>query len=200
MAAAGLARKRVAVGARIVRRDGAPATRKRATTGAAAGVPAPARRHGLPPVLAPDTRVLVLGSFPGEASLSAQAYYAHPRNHFWPIVGALLGEPLAGLPYSERLARLLVGRIGLWDTIVACTRAGSLDTAIRAATRAETSRVRAEAPLVALVCFNGRTAARAEAAWRAAGYATIALPSTSPAYTRPLAEKLAAWRAIADHL
>jgi len=168
-----------------------------------AGAPLPMsarRRRGLPPVLAADTRVLILGSFPGEASLAARQYYAHPRNHFWPLLAEIVGEPLAAMPYADRLARLRAHRIGVWDTIVACERAGSLDTAIRAATRAETSRVRAEAPLVALVCFNGRTAARAEAAWRAAGYATIALPSTSPAYTRPLAEKLAAWRAIADHL
>lgn len=158
------------------------------------------RRRGLPPVLAADARVLILGSFPGEASLAAQAYYAHPRNHFWPLLAEIVGEPLAAMPYAQRLDRLRAHRIGLWDTIVACTRAGSLDTAIRAATRAETSRVRAAAPLVALVCFNGKTAARAAPAWRDAGYATLALPSTSPAYTRPFAEKLAAWRAIADHL
>jgi len=158
------------------------------------------RRRGLPPVLAADTRVLILGSFPGEASLAANEYYAHPRNHFWPLLAAIVGEPLAAMPYTERLARLRAHRIGVWDTIVACERAGSLDTAIRAATRAGTSRVRAAAPLVTLVCFNGKTAARAEAAWRNAGYATIALPSTSPAYTRSFAEKLAAWRTIADHL
>jgi hypoxanthine-DNA glycosylase len=206
MAAAGLARKSGGAGARIVRRDGAPATRKRATPAVAAGVPAttstpapapvPRRQHGLPPVLAPDTRVLVLGSFPGEASLSAQAYYAHPRNHFWPIVGALLGEPLAGLPYPERLARLLARRIGLWDTIVACERRGSLDGAIRNAERGDVARVRRAAPALVAVAFNGQTAGRAAPAWQAAGYATLALPSTSPAYTQPLATKLAAWRAL----
>jgi hypoxanthine-DNA glycosylase len=158
------------------------------------------RRRGLPPVLAADARVLILGSFPGEASLAAREYYAHPRNHFWPLLAEIVGEPLAAMPYAQRLDRLRAHRIGVWDTIVACARAGSLDTAIRAATRAETSRVRAAAPLVTLVCFNGKTAARAAPAWRDAGYATIALPSTSPAYTRPFAEKLAAWRAIADHL
>jgi len=158
------------------------------------------RRRGLPPVLAADTRVLILGSFPGEASLAARQYYAHPRNHFWPLLAAVVGEPLSELPYADRLASLLAHRIGVWDTIVACARAGSLDVAIRDATRGETGRVRRAAPDVALVCFNGVTAARAAPAWRAAGYATIALPSTSPAYTRPFAEKLAAWRRIADHL
>ena len=41
---------------------------------------------------------------------------------------------------------------------------------------------------------------RAEGRWREAGYTTLVLPSSSPAYTRPFAEKLAAWRAIAAFL
>lgn len=167
---------------------------------AAVETPRARRRRGLPPVLALDTRVLILGSFPGEASLAARQYYAHPRNHFWPLLGAIVGEPLPTMPYARRLACLQAHGIGVWDAIVACERAGSLDAAIRAATHAETARVRRTAPAVALVCFNGKTAARAAPAWRAAGYATLVLPSTSPAYTRPFAEKLAAWRAIGGHL
>lgn len=198
MAAAGLARKRGGGSARVAGPDAATAARKRASAAAASDAPAAgrARRQGLPPVLAPGTRVLILGSFPGDASLAARAYYAHPRNHFWPVVGALLGEPLPDLPYGERLARLQSRGIGLWDTIVACERRGSLDGAIRNAERAEVARVRRDAPGLVAVAFNGQTAARAAPSWRAAGYATLALPSTSPAYTRPLAEKIAAWRAL----
>jgi double-stranded uracil-DNA glycosylase len=155
-----------------------------------------ARKRGLAPVLARDTRVLILGSFPGEASLAARQYYAHPRNDFWPLVGAAIGTPLAGLPYRRRLDVLRARGIGLWDVIVACERRGSLDGAIRNAQHGEIDRVRRVAKGLALVCFNGRTAARREPAWRAAGYATLVLPSSSPAYTRPFAEKLAAWGAI----
>ncbi len=151
-------------------------------------------------MLAPHTRVLVLGSFPGVASLAAGAYYAHPRNHFWPIMAALLEEPLVAMAYKARLERLRARRVGLWDTIVACARPGSLDAAIRDATFATPAQIARRAPAVDLVCFNGMTAARAAPAWEVAGYATLALPSTSPAYTRPQAEKLALWRAIADHL
>src|SRR5512137_1300934 len=80
--------------------------------------PPAARKHGLSPVLDEHTRVLVLGSFPGEASLAASQYYAHPRNHFWPIVAAVLGEDFAAEPYRTRLARLRAHGVGLWDTIV----------------------------------------------------------------------------------
>ncbi len=154
------------------------------------------RKHGLSPVLARTTRVLILGSFPGEASLAAQQYYAHPRNHFWPLVAALIDAPLTTLPYRERIDQLRANGIGLWDVIVACNRRGSLDGAIRMAEHGDIGRVRRAAPAVALVCFNGKTAARALPAWRDAGYATLALPSSSPAYTRPFSEKLAAWRQI----
>ncbi len=160
----------------------------------------PQRKHGLPPVLARDAQVLILGSFPGEASLAAKQYYAHPRNHFWPLVGALVDAPLAALAYRERLAALRAHGIGLWDTIVVCERRGSLDGAIRNAERADVAHVRRAAPKVALVCFNGQTAARAAPVWHDAGYATLVLPSSSPAYTKPFAEKLAAWRAIGDFL
>ena len=155
---------------------------------------------GLPPVLRRDARVLILGSFPGAASLAAGQYYAHPRNHFWPLLAAITGEPLATLPYPRRLAVLRASGIALWDAIVACRRQGSLDSAIRDPVPAQAARVRRAAPAVALVCFNGQRAAHSAPAWHDAGYATLALPSSSPAYTRPFAEKLAVWRAIGKFL
>ncbi len=157
-------------------------------------------RHGLPPVLDAGTRVLVLGSFPSEASLAAGQYYAHPRNHFWAIMETLLDEPLHEHAYVDRLASLRARGIGLWDTIVACRRDGSLDAAIRDASRVELALIRRDAPHVELVAFNGTTAARAAPVFAAAGYATVALLSTSPAHTLPLARKLAAWRVLGERL
>jgi len=158
------------------------------------------RLRGLPPVAARDARALILGSFPGEASLAARQYYAHPRNHFWSLLAALLDEPLPTLDYPARLERVQRHGVALWDTIVGCERTGSLDTAIRNAERGEVARMKRAAPGLRLVCFNGQTAGRAEPLWRAAGYATLVLPSTSPAYTRPFAEKLAAWRPLSEFL
>jgi hypoxanthine-DNA glycosylase len=159
-----------------------------------------ARQQGLPLIADTGTRVLILGSFPGVASLAARQYYAHPRNHFWPILAVLLGEPLAALPYRERIAWLAARGVGLWDTIVACRRPGSSDGAIRDAVRGEVHRIHRVAPTLRAVAFNGNTAARGAPAWAAAGYATLRLPSTSPAYTRPFEEKLAAWRALVPWL
>lgn len=153
-----------------------------------------ALQRGLPPVLDAATRVLILGSFPGVASLSARQYYAHPRNHFWPLIGALLDMPLTELPYARRLAALRARRIGLWDTIVRCTRAGSADAAIRQAELAEIAWARRRAPKLALVAFNGQTAARAAPLWREAGYLIRVLPSSSPAYTLRFSDKLRMWR------
>lgn len=155
---------------------------------------------GLAPVIARDTRVLVLGSVPGVASLAAKQYYAHPRNHFWPVLAAILQEPLTTLAYRERLRRIRAHRVGIWDTIVACERRGSLDADIRHALDGEIDRVTRVAKDLRAVCFNGATAARAESAWRDAGLVTLRLPSTSPAYTRPLAEKIAAWKPLAAWL
>jgi double-stranded uracil-DNA glycosylase len=157
----------------------------------------PGKRHrGLAPIVAPDARVLILGSFPSEASLAARQYYAHPRNHFWPMLSALLNEPLGAMSYPARIARVRAHGIAIWDTIVACEREGSLDAAIRNAERGHIARIRRVARDIRAVAFNGGTAARAEPIWRAAGYETILMPSTSPAYTIPLAKKIERWRAL----
>jgi hypoxanthine-DNA glycosylase len=152
---------------------------------------------GLAPVIAPDTRVLVLGSFPGAASLAAGQYYAHPRNQLWPILSVLTGEDLARLPYAERLPRLLGHGIGLWDVLGACVREGSLDAAIRQPAANDFSRLRALCPQLDTVGFNGQASGKFAPQFAAAGYRTLVLPSTSPAHAAlTLAQKVEQWRAL----
>lgn len=138
--------------------------------------------QGLPPVWREDARILLLGSFPGNASLAARAYYAHPRNQFWPIMGRLTGEPTAELPYDARLALLRRHRIALWDTVGRCHRQGSLDSAIREALGNEFQPLLARLPHLQLIGFNGQHAGRQQAFFQSLGYQTVVLPSTSPAY------------------
>ena len=104
-----------------------------------------------------NTRLVVLGSFPSVASLAAQQYYAHPRNHFWPILAALWGVALTALPYDQRRARGL----GIWDVQAHCLREGSLDSAIRAAVPNDLQMLRQQAPGLQAVAHNGGESARA---------------------------------------
>jgi len=150
------------------------------------------------PAGAPDARLLILGSLPGEASLAAQRYYAHPTNQFWRLLGQAIGEELAALDYEARLVRLAAREIALWDVVAEARRAGSLDGAIRAATPNELAAYIASHPRLEGVAFNGRTAAAIGR--RALGdrpqLALIDLPSSSAALTRPFAEKARAWAVI----
>lgn len=152
---------------------------------------------GLAPVIAANTRILILGSFPGAASLAAQQYYAHARNQLWPILSALTGEDLAGLPYAERLPRLLAHGFGLWDVLGACERKGSLDSAIRNPAANDFARLRELCPVLETVGFNGQTSGKFAPEFAQAGYRTVMLPSTSPAHASLSFDlKLARWRKL----
>jgi hypoxanthine-DNA glycosylase len=161
--------------------------------------PAPVLR-GLAPVIRPDARLLILGSFPGERSLLDAQYYAHPRNQFWPIVGRLLNEPLTEMDYEERLSRLRARRIALWDVVGACRRIGSLDAAIREARGNDFDALLATAPGIGAVAFNGATAARAESFFASRGLKTFRMPSSSPAHAAMSFDvKFARWRVLIEH-
>jgi hypoxanthine-DNA glycosylase len=158
--------------------------------------PTSARLSGLAPVLARHTRCLVLGSFPGEASLVAQQYYGHPRNHFWPLLGAIWDVDLEVMPYRTRLAEVRRRGLGIWDAYASCRREGSLDSAIEAAELNDFAAVLARAPGIRLVLHNGSESARAARELQALGLATRRLPSTSPANASwSFERKLDAWRA-----
>lgn len=151
--------------------------------------------RGFAPILDANVTRLVLGSFPSAASLAARQYYAHPRNQFWPIMAALLDEPLPALPYERRGPRLLAHGVGLWDVYGACRRPGSADAAIRAGRPNAFAGLRRRAPRLVHVAFNGQAAGRFRALFEAAGYVVRVLPSTSPAHAgRSLQDKLALWR------
>ena len=157
------------------------------------------RLSGLAPVWRPDAELLILGSFPGVASLQAAQYYAHPRNAFWPILADCLHLPdLPQRPYAERLLALLHARVALWDAVAACERAGSLDSAIRAAEPSDLPDLVARLPGLRGIACNGATAlAQTRRILPGAPWPILGLPSTSPAHAGLSFEaKRKAWQAI----
>ncbi|MFN4361608.1 MAG: DNA-deoxyinosine glycosylase [Hylemonella sp.] len=159
------------------------------------------RLQGLPPVVGPSTRLLVLGSFPGVASLQAQQYYGHPQNHFWRILQALWpDDPLpAREQYAQRCAWVLAHGLGIWDVYASCEREGSLDSAIRNAEVNDFAALRAQCPQLQLIVHNGgesfRHAKRVRAGLGVEHFPLVQLPSTSPANASwSFERKLEAWR------
>ncbi|NCT97074.1 MAG: DNA-deoxyinosine glycosylase [Comamonadaceae bacterium] len=155
------------------------------------------RLLGLPPIADARTRLVVLGSFPGVASLRAQQYYGHPQNAFWKILGALWGLPLAQAGYDLRVAAVLERGLGVWDVYASCEREGSLDTAIRAAELNDFAQLRHRCPELRAIAHNGGESFRHARLTRAFGLPVHRLPSTSPANASwPFERKLAAWGAL----
>lgn len=153
-----------------------------------------------PPISNPHARVLILGSMPGKESLRAHQYYAHPRNAFWPIMGALYGAK-PELDYKTRIEVLLNAGIAVWDVLETCTRATSLDADIDTATMVvnDFATFYRTHPRIQHVYFNGALAEKF--------YGKLVtfdahphlhfhrLPSTSPAHAgMPYEKKLQAWR------
>lgn len=162
--------------------------------------------QGFPPIENPCARVLILGSMPGIASLRAGQYYAHPRNQFWPILGAILGRDLVALSYPERVQCLIDADIALWDVLQSCQRPGSLDADIApdSIVANDFALFFSQHPALRHIFFNGCAAeqhfnARVRRVLELPGLNVQRLPSTSPAHAAlDFLAKLTAWRVVAD--
>jgi TDG/mug DNA glycosylase family protein len=158
--------------------------------------------QGFPPIIDATSRVLILGTMPGEESLRRQEYYGHPRNQFWRILADLFYVPLAET-YPERVALLRQRRLAVWDVLQYCERQGSLDQAIcNAVPNDFRGMFKTHGNLRAIV-FNGRKAQDLfeHTVIRQQGLEWIELPrllmpSTSPAATLPLSAKIERWHRI----
>jgi len=163
-------------------------------------------KNVLPPIIDLSTKVLIVGSMPGKQSLEKQQYYGNPRNHFWPIIGGIIGMDVPQ-EYGQRLKWLKDHHIGLWDTIESCERKGSLDAAIRNEKPNDFKTLFEHYPNVELVLFNG--AKSFEVFKKHIGLEVLdgrayqKMPSTSPIpgkNIKSFEEKLEDWRVMDSYL
>jgi hypoxanthine-DNA glycosylase len=160
-------------------------------------------KRSFPPVVDTRTRILICGSLPGDRSLAAQRYYAHPQNQFWRLLSPVVGHDLAALDYDDRLATLLDAHIGLWDVVATATRTGSSDAAIRDHASNDLEQLATTLPRLRAIAFNGGTAHKIGLRLmdeHARRYELIALPSSSPLHTIGIAAKQGAWTALRTYL
>lgn len=157
------------------------------------------RKRCFAPVVDERTRLLILGSLPGDKSLAVEEYYGNRQNRFWMLMSAVTGVELVPLEYSLRLQALLDQGIGLWDVVAEAHRHGSLDSRIRERDDNDLCGLLASFPRIKAVAFNGGTAAKLGVkvlGERLGQYQVFTLPSSSPAYTLSYAGKLQAWQAL----
>ncbi|MBT9475487.1 DNA-deoxyinosine glycosylase [Polaromonas sp.] len=155
---------------------------------------------GLPPLVSGQTRLLILGSFPGVASLAAQQYYGHPQNHFWKILQAIWPSIPIGAGedgYKIRSEWLLSRQLGLWDVYASCEREGSLDSAIRRPVVNDFAALQRLCPALQAIAHNGGESFKHAKHTSQLGVPVYRLPSTSPANASwSFDRKLAAWREV----
>lgn len=153
------------------------------------------RKTSFVPEVSAGTRLLILGSLPGEQSLAKAQYYGNPRNQFWLLVGAVLKVDLVSLPYQARLETLADHGIGLWDVVASAVRPGSLDGAIRDHQANDLRTLIASLPDLRAIAFNGGKAS--DLGRRILGadapLPLVTLPSSSPAFTLAVEMKMKAW-------
>jgi len=160
----------------------------------------PLRLHGLAPVVASHTRLLILGSFPSATSLARQQYYAHPQNALWKILQAIWPcspYEISVDSYEKRLAALLSQGLGLWDVYASCEREGSLDSAIQHPQVNDLTALARRCPALKVIAHNGGESFRHARHTRTLGLPVVRLPSTSPANASwSFERKLVAWREV----
>ena len=141
------------------------------------------RHRGFPPFVRPDSRILVLGSFPSVQSRARGFYYGNPQNRFWKTLADFRGEPVP-TTVPEKKALLVRARVALWDMAAECEIEGSMDSDLRDIRTVDLAPLLRRAPIVRIL-LNGR---KAESLFLAhaprSAPPALYLPSTSPAHTR----------------
>lgn len=158
--------------------------------------------YSFPPFVNKETKILILGTMPGIASLEKQQYYAHPRNHFWKILFALFDKKAVSEIYEERIQLLIANKIGIWDVLENCERKGSLDIHIKNQQPNDFEKLLKLHPAIKTIVFNGKESHRyfCKSFGQIKGITYYVMPSTSPANTISFENKLKSWSAVFNNL
>ena len=158
-------------------------------------------RHPFGPLFSPESRILILGSFPSVKSREQNFFYGHPQNRFWKVIAALFDQPVpATIPEKKEL--ILSHGLALWDSIASCVITGSSDASIREV-RANDLRIILDSSPIEKIYCNGRKSHEMYSKYilPVLGREASFLPSTSPANAQWSLEKLtAAWAVIREDL
>ncbi|MFT5252335.1 MAG: hypoxanthine-DNA glycosylase [Flavobacteriales bacterium] len=147
------------------------------------------------PLVHKNTKILILGSIPGIASLKKLEYYAHPRNNFWRIIYTFFKEECIPTLFEDKITFLLSKNMGLWDVLGSCERKGSLDVNIKNQIVNDFEALFIKYKNIDTLIFNGKESYRFfyKKYGQIKGITYHVMPSTSPANTMSFENKLNLW-------
>lgn len=151
--------------------------------------------NSFPAFIDSNTKILILGTMPGIASLTKQEYYGNPRNHFWRIMYTLFDTLPVSDSFEEKIQLLQKNKIGLWDVLENCERKGSLDIHIKNHKENDFEMLFKQYPAINTIVFNGKESQKyfIKKFGQIEGITYYVMPSTSPANTMSFENKLKIW-------
>ena len=151
--------------------------------------------HSFSPIVNTKTKLLILGTIPGNISLQQQEYYGNARNQFWKIMQEILGHIDILRDYQSKIQLLYHHHIGLWDVLAACEREGSLDLNIKNPVVNDFVSFLKQYPVITTIVFNGKASFSLffKKFGQIKGMTYYVMPSTSPANTMSFANKIKIW-------
>jgi hypoxanthine-DNA glycosylase len=158
-------------------------------------------KHSFDPIIDKSSKVLILGTAPGEESLKAGQYYAHPRNQFWDILYNVFDRSKEN-DYQDRISFLLDKQTALWDICAQVARKGSLDSSIMSEHPNGIEQLLLDYPNIQLILL---TSTKAEQLYRkyfqhlSTNLLSVPSPSPTPGkHVKSFPEKVVLWRAALE--
>lgn len=161
-------------------------------------------KKSMNPIISKKSKVVILGSMPGDMSLRLNQYYANPKNHFWPIIYEIFICDLES-DYDKRVDFILSHKLALWDVLDTCLREGSLDSSIKEGINNDIEKLLSEYPNIKCIILNGTKAysqfSKSIRQKLNPDIEVIKMPSTSPTPGKNVLsyeEKLEKWSVILE--
>lgn len=159
-------------------------------------------KQAFPPLVNQNSKILILGTMPGEKSLELQEYYGNKGNSFWKLLFTLFDQPLPK-EYAVKKQLLEENDIALWDVLAYCERTGSLDSNIKNEKANDFESFYKQYPNIKHVFFSSKNASNFYDKYvgRKQNMHYSILPSPSGANaSKSFLQKLEEWEAILEAL
>lgn len=115
------------------------------------------KSYPLKPLYDKNSEILILGSYPGEMSISNGFYYADNRNQFWNLLSDIFNKAIPN-DINERERFLKKHHIALWDVCEEVKREKSSDKSLKPKKINDLKTILKPNSKIKTILCNGKTA------------------------------------------